>query len=152
MTTTNEIDYKKATSIFDFIVKDSYGADVPLGEFCKGYVTIVVNTASTCGYTNINYAQLTQLYNDHKDSKILKNLITTSNKTNWKKMLRLTEIRILSFPCNQFHDRMEEGDGDEMLCNLKLRCASIGRVLAKVSVFIMFSDAFTSKFTQLIEN
>ncbi|XP_031641040.1 probable phospholipid hydroperoxide glutathione peroxidase [Contarinia nasturtii] len=110
VTTTNEIDYKKATSIFDFIVKDTYGVDMPLGDYCKGYVTLVVNIASTCGFANINYAQLTMLDKEFGD-----------------------KLRILSFPINQFYDRMQEGDGDEMLCHLKLRCASLGAILAKVN-------------------
>lgn len=69
ITTSNEIDYKKATSIFDFSVKDTYMADVPLGDYCRGYVTLIVNLASSCGLTEANYAQLTQLDKDFNDSK-----------------------------------------------------------------------------------
>lgn len=50
-------------------------------------------------------------------------------------MFYLTELRILSFPCNQFYDRMQEGDGDEMLCHLKIRNASLGGIMAKVCLF-----------------
>lgn len=69
-TTSNEIDYKKATSIYDFTVKDTYMVDVPLGEFCRGYVTLIVNIASSCGLTANNYAQLTQIDKDFDGSKI----------------------------------------------------------------------------------
>lgn len=74
VTTTNEIDYKKATSIFDFTVKDTYGVDVPLKDYAKGYVTIVLNMASTCGYANIHYAQLTQLDKEYGDSMGIKSI------------------------------------------------------------------------------
>lgn len=69
ITTTNEIDYTKASSIYDFIVKDTYGGDVALGEFCRGFVTLIVNIASSCGLTAPNYAQLTQINKDFDGSK-----------------------------------------------------------------------------------
>lgn len=68
VTTTNEIDYKKATSIFDFTVKDTYNMDVPLGEYCKDYVTIVTNIASTCGLADIHYSLLSMLNKEFGDS------------------------------------------------------------------------------------
>lgn len=71
ITTTNEIDYKKATSIFDFVVKDTYLVDVPLGDYCRGHVTLVENIASSCGLTDVNYAQLTTLHQKYGDSKRL---------------------------------------------------------------------------------
>lgn len=70
ITTTNEIDYKKATSIYDFTVKDTYQVDVALGDFCRGYVTLIVNIASSCGLTAANYDQLTQINKDFDGSKI----------------------------------------------------------------------------------
>lgn len=69
-TTTNEIDYTKATSIYDFIAKDTYQVDVPLGEFCRGMVTLIVNIGSACGLTAPNYAQLTQINKDFDGSKV----------------------------------------------------------------------------------
>ena len=68
ITTSNEIDYKTAKSIFDFTVKDTMNAEVPLGDYCRGYVTLIVNIASSCGLTENNYAQLTQLDKDFRDS------------------------------------------------------------------------------------
>lgn len=74
VTTTNEIDYKKATSIFDFTVKDTYNMDVPLGEYCKGYVTIVTNIAATCGLADIHYSLLSMLNNEYGDSMDFKTI------------------------------------------------------------------------------
>lgn len=70
ITTTNEIDHTKATTIYDFIAKDTYQMDVPLGEFCRGMVTLIVNIGSACGLTAANYAQLTQINKDFDGSKI----------------------------------------------------------------------------------
>lgn len=69
-TTTNEIDYTKATSIYDFVVKDTYQMDVKLGEYCRGIVTLIVNIGSACGLTAANYDQLTQINKDFDGSKI----------------------------------------------------------------------------------
>lgn len=62
-----EVDYKTATSIFDFTVKDSFGNDVSLDKY-KGHVTLIVNIASNCGLTKNNYAKLTELKNKYYDS------------------------------------------------------------------------------------
>lgn len=64
-----QTDPKAATSIYDFTVKDTYMSDVQLGEYCRGFVTIVVSLASSCGLTAANYAQLTQLNKDFEGSK-----------------------------------------------------------------------------------
>lgn len=66
-------------SIHEFIVKDAKGRDVNLSTY-KGKVIIVVNVASKCGFTNVNYTQLTELYSRYKDKG----------------------LEILAFPCNQF--------------------------------------------------
>lgn len=68
-TITNEIDYTKATSIYDFIAKDTYQMDVKLGEYCRGMVTLIVNIGSACGLTAPNYDQLTQINKDFDGSK-----------------------------------------------------------------------------------
>lgn len=60
------MDYKKANSIYDFIVKDTFGNDVPLEKY-RGNVVLIVNTASQCGLTKSNYEQLTQLKNEYYD-------------------------------------------------------------------------------------
>lgn len=63
----SSVDYKKATSIYDFTVKDSFDNDVKLDKY-KGNVVIVVNIASQCGLTKSNYAKLTELKNRYNDS------------------------------------------------------------------------------------
>lgn len=66
MASANEVDYKTATSIYDFTVKDTYGKDVSLEKY-RGFVVLVVNIASQCGLTKNNYAKLTQLHKDYYD-------------------------------------------------------------------------------------
>lgn len=58
-------DYKTATSIYDFTVKDTFGNDVSLDKY-KGQVVVVVNTASQCGLTNSNYEGLTKLKKEYE--------------------------------------------------------------------------------------
>jgi len=106
-----EVDYKKATSIHDFTVKDSFGNDVQLNKY-KGNVVLIVNIASQCGLTKSNYAKLTELKNKYNDSG----------------------LRILSFPCNQFGSQSPEKDGDEMVCHLRDTKADVGDVMKKVKV------------------
>lgn len=69
ITITNETDYRTATSIYDFIVKDTYHNDVSLSDYCRGFVTLIVNIASSCGLTAQNYAQLTKISKDFDGSK-----------------------------------------------------------------------------------
>ncbi|XP_023549407.1 protein HUA2-LIKE 2-like [Cucurbita pepo subsp. pepo] len=66
-------------SIHEFTVKDFKGKDVNLNDY-KGKILLVVNVASKCGFTDLNYKQLTELYNRYKDE----------------------DFEILAFPCNQF--------------------------------------------------
>lgn len=66
---TAPVDYKKASSIYDFTVKDSFGNDVHLNQY-KGNVVVIVNIASQCGLTKSNYARLTDLKNKYNDSGI----------------------------------------------------------------------------------
>ena len=61
----------------------------------EGYVILIVNTASKCGFSN-QYSGLQKLYEKYQDNK----------------------FRILAFPCNQFGSQ-EPGTQDEILrfCN-----------------------------------
>lgn len=47
-------------SIHEFIVKDTFGNAVPLDKY-KGKVCLVVNTATKCPLTNMNFENLTNL-------------------------------------------------------------------------------------------
>lgn len=71
------VDYKKATSIYDFTVQDSFGNDINLAQY-KGNVVLVVNIASKCGLTKSNYEKLTELnkkYGDAGKEKTIKGLL-----------------------------------------------------------------------------
>jgi len=107
----NTVDYKKATSIYDFTVKDTYGQDVSLDKY-RGNVVLIVNIASKCGLTKNNYAKLTDLHKQYYDKG----------------------LRILGFPCNQFGSQMPESDGDEMVCHLREQNAEFGDIFQKINV------------------
>src|SRR5580700_3459103 len=68
----------KAPSIYDFTMTNIDGKPVKLSEY-RGYVLLVVNTASLCGNTP-QYADLETLYNEYKGQG----------------------LRILAFPANNF--------------------------------------------------
>ncbi|XP_038119772.1 probable phospholipid hydroperoxide glutathione peroxidase isoform X1 [Culex quinquefasciatus] len=104
-------DYKKASSVYDFTVKDGQGNDISLEKY-RGKVLLIVNIASQCGLTKGNYAELTELSKKYEDK----------------------EFKILSFPCNQFGSQMPEKDGEEMVCHLRSAKAEVGDVFARVNV------------------
>lgn len=93
MAQENELDWKSATSIYDFTVRDIKGEEVSLEKY-RGHVCIIVNVASQCGLTATNYKELNELYAEYKDSK---------------------GLRILGFPCNQFAGQ-EPGDSEKIQC------------------------------------
>ena len=68
------------SSFFDLEAKDIDGEVVKFDQF-QGKVTVLVNVASYCGYTESHYNGLVALYNELKDSGV---------------------VEILAFPCNQF--------------------------------------------------
>ena len=57
---------EKADSIYDFSAEDIDGNLVSLKKY-EGHVCIIVNVASKWGKTDVNYKQLTQLYNQYKE-------------------------------------------------------------------------------------
>lgn len=85
-------------SFFDLHANDLHGKTLDFRQF-QGQVTLVVNVASECGYTDSHYKSLVKLY------KQINNQKTTSATPN---------INIVAFPCNQF-GRQEPGTADEIL-------------------------------------
>lgn len=83
-------DWKNAKSVYDFTVKNIKGEDVSLEKY-KGYVLIIVNVASKCGYTSKHYKELIELDEKYRDKG----------------------LKILGFPCNQFGGQ-EPGDADNI--------------------------------------
>ena len=67
-----------AQSIYDFKVKNDEGQDISLSDY-KGYVLLIVNTATRCGFTP-QYKELEALYEKYRSEG----------------------LEILDFPCNQF--------------------------------------------------
>lgn len=80
-------------SFFDLKANDIHGKSIDFGQF-RGQVTLIVNVASECGYTDSHYRSLVKLY---------KQIEPTSAK-----------INILAFPCNQF-GQQEPGTADEIM-------------------------------------
>ncbi|XP_059473065.1 uncharacterized protein LOC132195231 isoform X2 [Neocloeon triangulifer] len=89
----NAENWKSASSIYDFTVRDIKGNEVPLEKY-KGHVCIIVNVASKCGLTATNYKELEELREKYHESK---------------------GLRILAFPCNQFGGQ-EPGSSEDIVC------------------------------------
>lgn len=69
----------EAVDLYSLTAHDAVGNVVPLEQY-RGKVSLVVNVASQCGYTDINYRGLVQL--QHKFGPL--------------------GFTVLAFPCNQF--------------------------------------------------
>ncbi|CAG9761744.1 unnamed protein product [Ceutorhynchus assimilis] len=91
LTMSNPENYQQAKSIYEFSASNIKGEPVKLDKY-KGQVCIVVNVASECGYTQNNYAELVELYDQFHESK---------------------GLCILAFPCNQFGGQ-EPGTNEEI--------------------------------------
>jgi glutathione peroxidase len=70
--------------------KDIDGHEVPLSKYA-GKVTLVVNVASACGYTDANYKGLMETYSKYRNYG----------------------LEVLGFPCNQF-GQQESGSETEI--------------------------------------
>eukprot|EP00933_Yihiella_yeosuensis_P054706 TRINITY_DN53221_c0_g1_i1.p1 TRINITY_DN53221_c0_g1~~TRINITY_DN53221_c0_g1_i1.p1 ORF type:complete len:204 (-),score=34.95 TRINITY_DN53221_c0_g1_i1:79-690(-) len=70
-------------------LKDIDGNPIPSDDIIGGGVTLITNIASACGYTEVNYEQLTQLSKEYE------------------------QLRIIGFPCNQF-GAQEPGSPEEI--------------------------------------
>lgn len=87
--------FMNETTIYDFTVKTSRGADFSFADH-KGEVIMIVNTASKCGFTP-QFDGLEKLYQTYKEKGLL----------------------IVGFPCNQFAEQDPEGnDSIESFCRL----------------------------------
>ncbi|XP_015116812.1 probable phospholipid hydroperoxide glutathione peroxidase isoform X1 [Diachasma alloeum] len=64
---SGNLDYKAATSIYDFEANSIKGNIVPLSNY-KGHVCLIVNVASKCGLTKTNYKELNELYDKYGES------------------------------------------------------------------------------------
>ena len=73
-------EWKKASTVYEFTIKDIDNQDVKLDKY-KGKVLLIVNVASRCGFTKTNYKELNELYSKYKDQG----------------------LAILGFPSNQFN-------------------------------------------------
>ncbi|KAG8437325.1 hypothetical protein GDO86_008142 [Hymenochirus boettgeri] len=75
---------------YSYEVKDSRGRAVSLSKY-RGKATLVVNVASACQYTEVNYRALQELHREYGPS----------------------HFTVLAFPCNQFGDS-EPGSNQEI--------------------------------------
>lgn len=111
MAAEDKTDPRKATSLYEFTTRDTFGNVVNMDKY-KGYVVLIVNIASKCGLAPKNYEKLTKL-----------------NET-----YHARGLRIISFPCNQFGYQMPEQNGEDMICHLRSKNAEYGDVMAKIHV------------------
>lgn len=78
---TDKYNNGKLKKFKEISVVDIDGNTKTIGDYLLNKkLLIIVNTASSCGYTNSNYKQLVDLYNKYSDKG----------------------LQILGFPCNQF--------------------------------------------------
>lgn len=77
-------------SFFDLSADDIHGNRIHFSQF-KDQVTIVVNVASYCGYTDTHYKQLVNLWSEVKETG---------------------KVNILAFPCNQFGEQEPNSEGE----------------------------------------
>ena len=82
---------KGISSFFDLSANDIFGESLSFSKF-EGQVTVVVNVASECGYTDSHYRGLVELWSHAKETD---------------------RINILAFPCNQF-GHQEPGSSEEI--------------------------------------
>ena len=80
-----------AKSIFDFSAKEINGHEMSFSNL-KHRLTLIVNVASYCGYTESHYKGLVDLWSEFEDTEAL---------------------NILAFPCNQFGEQ-EPGTNKEI--------------------------------------
>lgn len=73
-------------TIHSFTATNIYNEEVDLSEY-SGKVVLIVNVASKCGYTDIGYKELQQLYKDLGGDN---------------------HFTVLGFPCNQFGNQEPE--------------------------------------------
>lgn len=79
-------DIARVRSLFQLGAKDINGDVISFAHELAGKVTVIVNVASHCGYTESHYKGLVELYNAvPRDS-----------------------VKILAFPCNQFGEQEPE--------------------------------------------
>ncbi|VDK87011.1 unnamed protein product [Onchocerca ochengi] len=79
-----------ANNIYQFRVRDINGAEVSLDRY-RNKVVLIVNVASECGLTHINYVQLKDLHDKYKERG----------------------FAVAAFPCNQFGSQ-EPGNEEEI--------------------------------------
>ena len=111
-------------SIFDFVVTEYYrypsftnsitGKPCSFSRF-KGNVLLIVNTASSCGFTP-QYKELESLYEKYKEKG----------------------FTVIAFPCNQFLSQ-ESGTSEDIQKFVKEQYGVTFPVMAKSDVSLIFS-------------
>lgn len=97
-------------SFFDLSAYDIHGSLINFSKF-KDQVTIVVNVASYCGYTDAHYKQLVKL---------------------WSQVKQTGKVNILAFPCNQFGG--QEPDSNEDIHEFALGYGADFQMMSKINV------------------
>nr|UWK01921.1 glutathione peroxidase 7 [Bostrychus sinensis] len=102
--------HAKQRDFYSFKVVNSRGKLVSLEKY-RGAVTLVVNVASECGYTEDHYRELQGLQRD----------------------LGPSHFSVLAFPCNQF-GRQEPGSDRDILAFARDKFAASFPIFSKIAV------------------
>ncbi|KAK4316032.1 hypothetical protein Pmani_012777 [Petrolisthes manimaculis] len=109
--------FSTAGDFYSFTVKDSEGQDVSLEQY-RGKVTLVVNVASLCGYSD----------NTYKEMKKLHDILSYGDY-----------FSVLAFPCNQFGDQ-EPGEMESILEHVSTLYDVEFPIFNKISVYGEHTD------------
>jgi glutathione peroxidase len=97
------------SNIYQFLVEDTYNNKILLKQY-SGYLILVVNTASKCGF-NYQMKELDTLYKKYKNQKFV----------------------VLGFPCDQFfHQEFRDNKQIQDVCQIKF--AVTFPIMAKIDV------------------
>jgi glutathione peroxidase len=110
---SNDSLMKPGQSIYELSVNLNNGTTIPLSNF-KGKKMLLVNTASDCGYTN-QYAELEELFNEHKD-----------------------KLMVIGFPANNF--KQQEKKTDEEIAQFCKLNYGVSFLIAKKSNVLNVED------------
>jgi len=105
------VKFANASDFYKYTIKDHNNEDVSLEKY-RGKVTLAVNVASLCGYTDATYRALTTLHD----------ILSYGG-----------HFSVLAFPCNQFGEQ-EPADAAEVFASVTQEYGVEFPVLGKVEV------------------
>nr|XP_039271426.1 glutathione peroxidase 7-like isoform X1 [Styela clava] len=108
-----QVGAKNKGGLYSFDVRDIHNQVTSLEQY-RGKISLVVNVASECGYTDEHYRHLTEIYNE---------LTIEKNEP----------FTVLAFPCNQFGNQ-EPDNNEEILKFAQTNYAATFPIFGKTNV------------------